>query len=483
MRVVHRVQDKIKILELSISDDRQKLFAKVVPQEEYSNATVEDLVKDISVIAPPELHETAVISDICEELKMSRGCEARRVAKGRESEAGRDGKVVWLVRRFNPSKTNPEGREFSDLFTLGLFENIEAGTEIARIYRPTLGTEGVDIQGKTVAARPGKAFNARGDKSVELKTDPAHENYTSVVAAVSGYVHDEGDSFSVRDTLTISGNLDFTMGHIDFVGNVRVTGDVQKGFNIKARGNIEISGGVLGENLLTSQQSIVVKGFHNGFEKSSVTAKGDYSVGLAHGVNADVGGNIFITKEARDCTFRSGLGVFATNAAVVGGSIWCVKGFEAKILGNDAGVQTIIELRNELEVTRDYRVLIENIRRHEAAVAALELHIGPYLKSRQRVPLLRNQFRVKITALLEKYDEVSRSLEKLREKEKEMRDSKPSGDDSRVNAMSRIYAGVELGAGDARYTFLEAVNGPVSYRREGQHGEWIMDKFQAIKRG
>jgi hypothetical protein len=175
--------------------------------------------------------------------------------------------------------------------------------------------------------------------------------------------------------------------------------------------------------------------------------------------------------------------VFATNAVVVGGSIWCVKGFEAKIVGNDAGVQTTIELRNELEVTRDYRVLIENIRRHEAALAALELHIGPYLKNRQRVPLLRNQFRVKISALLDKYDEVSRSLEKLRESEKAMRDAKPSGDDARVNAMSRIYAGVELGAGDARYTFLESINGPVSYRREGQHGEWIMDKFQAIKRG
>ena len=121
MRVIHRVQDKVKILELSISDDRQKLFAKIVPQEECSNITYEDLVKDISVIAPPELHEASVIGDICEDLRMSKGCDSRRVAKGREPESGRDGKVVWLVRRFNPSKTNPEGREFSDLFTLGLF--------------------------------------------------------------------------------------------------------------------------------------------------------------------------------------------------------------------------------------------------------------------------------------------------------------------------------------------------------------------------
>lgn len=483
MRVVHRVQDNIKQLELSISDDRQKLFAKVTPQEGCQEATIADLVKDISVVAPAELHDMAVIADICDELKLNKGCDARRVAKGREPQTGRDGKVVWLVRRFNPRTTEHEEREFADFFTLGLFENIEAGTEIARIYRPSEGIPGMDVQGKELTARAGKAYTARADKSVELKNDPSHEHYTSVVAAIAGYVHDDGSLLSIRDTLQVPGNLDWSMGHIDFVGHVRVAGDVQKGFHIKARGNIDIGGGVLGENVLTSQQSISVKGFHHGFEKSSVTAKGDYSVGIANGVNADVGGNIFIGKEARDCTLRAGLGVFATNAAVIGGSIWAVKGFEAKILGNEAGVRTVIELRNELEVTREYRVLADTIQRHEAAIAALELHIGPYLKNRQRVPLLKNQFRAKMTALLDKYDEVSQSLGKLREKERAMRESKPAVDDARVNVVSQACAGVELGAGEIRLSFLEGVTGPVTYRRESQRGEWVMEKFESLKRG
>lgn len=482
MRVVHKVQDTVKTIELSISDDRMKLFARVTPGTEYQSVTVDDFIAEISQIAPSELHEIGVIQDICEELRRGKGCDARRVARGREAEPGRDGKLVWLVRRFSSRKESAPEREFSDFFTLGLFENIEVGTEIARIYKPSDGKDGIDVQGKIIPGRAGKAFNAKFDKTVELKTDPERENYLSVVATVAGYVHEEGERFSVRDTMHISENLDWNMGHIDFVGHVKVMGDVQKGFHIKARGNIDIMGGVLGENVLASQGSISIKGFHLGSEKSTVAAKGDYSVGIAQGVSADVGGNIFITKEARDCNLRAGLGVFAANAAIVGGSVWCVKGIEAKFLGNEVGVQTIIELRNELEVTKEYRVLAETIKKHEAAAAALELHIGPYLKNRSRVPLLKTQFRLKIASLLDKYDHVVQSLEKLREREQQMRESKQIKDDARVNIVKRVYSGVELASGHVRLNLKEGVDGPVSYCRHAQHTEWSIEKFQALKR-
>jgi len=483
MRVIHRAQDNIKLLELSVSDDRHKLFARVVPQIDCASASVEDLRKEIELISPPELLEEEVIYDICLELRQNRGCESRRVAKGREPEAGRDGKLVWLVRRFCPGKSSSEEREFADFFTLGLFENIEAGREIARIYRPSAGQDGLDVQGKRIPAKPGKAFNARCDKSVELRSDPAHENYTSVVAANAGYVHDEGEKFSVRDTLHISGNLDWNMGHIDFVGHVKVAGDIQKGFHIKARGNIDILGSALGENVLSSQRSISIKGFHHGFERSSVAAQGDYSVGIAHGVSADVGGNIIVGKEARDCLFRAGLGILASSAAVVGGSAWCVKGFEAKVLGNEAGVTTVIELRNELEVTKEYRVLADMIRKHETAIAALELHIGPYLKNRQRVPLLKNPFRAKMSGLIEKYDAVAQSLDKLREQERSMRESRPVQEDARVNVVGEAFPGVELAAGETRYTLQERVAGPVSYRKPAQQADWVIEKFQGMRKG
>jgi uncharacterized protein (DUF342 family) len=483
MRVIHRVEDTTKKLTLSMSDDRLKLFAKVEPLAEHEKATLEQLLSDITAVTPKDLLEMDVIKDLLSALKRGDGCESRRVARGKLPETGRDGKIVWMVRRFNPEKNEGKEREYTDIFTLGLFENVEAGTEIARIYRPGDGTPGMDVQGKEVPAQTGQAAGRRWERSIELKSDPAHEHYTSVVAAVAGYVHEEGSFVAVRDTIDLRGNLDWNTGHIDFVGEVRVAGDVQKGFNIKARGDIRIGGNVLGDNVLTSGGSITIDGFHLGGGPSALTAKEDYSVGLAQSVTANVGGSIYIEREARDCALRAGLAVFAGDASIVGGTIWCVRGVEAGILGNQAGVTTTVELRNELEVTKEYRDLGENIKKHEAAVAALELHIGPYLKNRHRVPLLKTQFRQKITSLLERYDGVVKSLSKLREQERSMRESKPLQEGARISVREHLHAGVVLMSTASRIEIQESVEGPLSYRRADQSSEWIPDRYQKLTRG
>jgi uncharacterized protein (DUF342 family) len=483
MRVIHKVEDEYKFLELSISDDKQKLFARVEPREKYQGVALDDIVKEIVAVSPPDLIEKDVVRDIAEELRRGKGCETRRVAQGRLPSEGRDGKVVWLARRFCAGSQGSEEREFSDFFTLGLFENIEVGAEIARVYKPATGTIGVDVLGNEVPSKAGKPVSMRWDRSIELKVDPEHENYSTAVALVAGYIHDEGSAVAVRDTLAVPGNLDWSFGHIDFVGHVKIQGDVQKGFHIKARGNIDIRGGVIGENVLTSHGSLSVKGCHLGVGSPSMTVGGDYSVGIAHGVTATVGGNAYIEREARDCSLNVGLAVLAPKAAIVGGSIWCVRGLEAKTLGNEAGVTTIVELKNELEVTKEYRTLATSIKKHETAIAALELHIGPYLKNRRRVPLLKREFRVKISGLLQKYDGVVESLSRLRQQEREMRESKPVQSDARISVSGTLHAGVVLTSGDIRLEIKEDIAGPISFRRPDHQSEWVMEKFQSVKKG
>lgn len=483
MRVIHRVDDPIKLLELSISDDKQKLFARVEPRSNYQEVTFEEVVSAIVSVSRADLIDHDVVQDIVEELRIGKGCESRRVAQGYPAAEGRDGKVVWLARRFSPGAHISAEREFSDFFTLGLFENIEVGAEIARIYKPVSGASGVDAQGNEIFSKVGKPVAVRWDRTIELRVDPAHESYTTAVALAAGYIHDEGTAVAIRDTLNVPGNLDWAFGHIDFVGNVRIGGDVQKGFHIRARGDIEIKGGVIGESVISSQRSIVVRGCHVGTDEFPVTAVGDYTVAIAQSVSANIAGVIFIEREARDCYFNAGVSVIAPKAVIVGGSIWSVHGVEAKILGNEAGLTTSVELRNELEVTKEYRALATSIQKHEAAIAALELHIGPYLKNRSRVPLLKKEFRIKLSGLLDKYDAVVQSLKLLRNKEREMHESKPVQTDARVSVSGMVHAGVVLTSGDAKFEVKEAIKGPISFRRPDQQSEWVIEKFQSIKRG
>jgi uncharacterized protein (DUF342 family) len=483
MRVVHRYQSEQMNLELSISDDKLKLFAKVAPQPKYYEASEAVLMEELLKITQEERVDRDVVKDIISQLHQERGCEGRRVAKGEAAILGRDGKVVWLVRRFREGAAIDSSRELADFYNLGLFENIEAGREAARVYKPTEGRPGVDVTGAPILSKAGKPAADRFDKTLEFKADEQRDDYQTLLAAVSGYAHEESGKVSIRETLVIAGNLDYEMGHIDFIGSVRVGGDVQKGFHIKARGDIEVAGSVLGENQLTSEGSITIRGFHQGGDGSILRAKNNYTVSVVQSVTADVGGNITIQREARDCSFRASAAVIAPQAAVVGGTIWCVKGFEGKVLGNAAGVRTTVELRNELEVTPEYRRVEESIKKHEVAIAALELHIGPYLQNRKRVPLLAAKFKMKITELLNKYDGVQASLTKLQDSIKRMRESKPMEESSRINILGMAYSGLVLNTTAAKFEFKEDKQGPLSFKPEPGGGEWASVSYEPLQRG
>ena len=483
MRVVHRYQSEQMNLELSISDDKLKLFAKVVPQPKYFEASEAVLIEELLKVTQEERIDRDVVHDIIWQLHQEKGCDGRRVAKGEAAIMGRDGKVVWLVRRFRQGASVDSSRELADFYNLGLFENIEAGREVARVYKPTEGRPGVDVTGAPIPSKAGKPVTDRFDKSLEFKPDEQREDYQTLLAAVSGYAHEESGKVSIRNTLVIAGNLDYEMGHVDFIGSVRVGGDVQKGFHIKARGDIEIVGSVLGENQLTSEGSITIRGFHQGGDGSVLRARHNYSVGVVQNVTADVGGNITVHKEARDCSFRASAAVVAPQASIVGGTIWCVKGFEGKALGNPAGVRTVVELRNELEVTPEYRRVEESIKKHEVAIAALELHIGPYLQNRKRVPLLAAKFKMKITELLNKYDGVQESLAKLQESLKQMRESKPMEESSRINILGVAYSGVVLNTTGAKLEFHEDKQGPLSFKPQPGGAEWTPVSYEPLQKG
>jgi uncharacterized protein (DUF342 family) len=171
MRVVHRHQSEQMNLELSVSDDKLKLFAKILPQPLSSGMSETAIMEEILKVTPEHLIEVDVVKDIQTQLRDGKGCEGRRVAKGEAPVLGKDGKVVWLVRRFREGNSVDSSRELADFYNLGLFENVEAGREVARVYKPTGGQAGTDVLGKPIAAKAGKAVDARFDATFEFKPE------------------------------------------------------------------------------------------------------------------------------------------------------------------------------------------------------------------------------------------------------------------------------------------------------------------------
>jgi uncharacterized protein (DUF342 family) len=156
---VHRCNDPRKTLELVLSEDRSKLFASVTPNTEYASVTDGELLEEIRKVTSAELIENAVVRDITIQLRQGHGCEARRVAKGTPPSDSRDGKIVWLVRRYTSDGSPDDSSGFVDSFYLGLFENIRNGQKIARVYKPRLGRTGRDALGKDIPPRAPRPYS------------------------------------------------------------------------------------------------------------------------------------------------------------------------------------------------------------------------------------------------------------------------------------------------------------------------------------
>ena len=75
MRVVHRHQSEQMNLELSVSDDKLKLFAKIVPQPNHGQVSDSAITEELLKISVDNLIEHDVVRDIAEQLRAGKGCE------------------------------------------------------------------------------------------------------------------------------------------------------------------------------------------------------------------------------------------------------------------------------------------------------------------------------------------------------------------------------------------------------------------------
>ena len=67
---------------------------------------------------------------------------------------------------------------------------------------------------------------------------------------------EDSGKISIKPELTISGDLDFRYGNIDFIGKVIVSGDVLQGLNIKAGKGIEVRGVDLAVHVCVAIQAV-----------------------------------------------------------------------------------------------------------------------------------------------------------------------------------------------------------------------------------
>lgn len=371
------------------------------------------------------------------------------IAHAKPPEDGMDGSLVY---HFSQScnlhpKELADGRV--DYRHLGIVQNVRKGDMLCTALPPTEGTPGTDVTGAPIRQQPGRP--------AEL---PVGENTastaggTALIAALSGQISMSGSRINVYPTYVVNGDVDFSTGHIDFVGNVHVCGSVHEGFTVKASGNVEVDGMVDGGSLNAGGDILIHQGAV-GRNLSVCTCVGNFVGNFIESCTIDTGGDVTAASMMHcNVSCAGSIRLVGSRARIIGGVYLSGGDIDAGNIGSPSGALTELrlgevaslkarseQLGKELEVLRARKKRLDEVR------VLVERKKG-IMKEDERQAVLRSSQST--------IDELEKELADKEAKEKEMTAKLEQAGNGRIFARGSICRGTRVVIGGVRDTVHES---------------------------
>lgn len=304
------------------------------------------------------------------------------VAAGRPPETGENGEIIDLYERQKELRFKELHNGSIDFKTLNLITAVEAGTVLCEIRPPGPGRPGKDVYGEAIAPRQGKAAYIPQGSNTVLSPDGF-----LLLAAETGNLVFKNNKFVIDRVYEVRGNVDNSIGNIDFPGDVQILGDVFEGFSIKAKGNVTVYGRVEGASIF-SENNIILQSGMNGMNKGELIAGGNLTSNYLENCTIRIQGDIHADSIVNSNVLCNGsMFVSGKRGAILGGSCSVHKMIEAKSIGGRTNLLTTIVLGVATELIAEKVKIIDEIEALEKSLEYLVKSLD-YLESKlKNIPL------------------------------------------------------------------------------------------------
>jgi hypothetical protein len=205
---------------------------------------------------------------------------------------------------------------------------------LARIKAEIPGKPGIRIDNETLSPRPVKKVSIpTAGCNVSVFKDKNIYTYT---AMASGHARMVFNEMQVNPDYIIPGDLDYTKGNIDFVGNVEVMGTVKSGFKIIAGGDVIVRGDVESDVIIQAKKDITVKNNINcGKNSGKIVAGGNVNAFRVVNSVIHAEGDVFIRDQIMESAIYCDGKFSSTWGKIVGSEIEAVSGIHVNTVGLD----------------------------------------------------------------------------------------------------------------------------------------------------
>jgi len=365
------------------------------------------------------------------------------VAKGDEPTKGVDGYIDYF---FTTDKKSLQPKELADgsvdYRNLNLFETAVEQQTLAIAHPAVPGNDGMNVLGKSIPAEKTKKAPAlpKGKNTKVL------EDGVTLVSEISGRIFYMDGRVSVFPILEITGDVDNSIGNVEFLGTIVVKGSVLSGFTVNAGADVEIEGSVEGAIIKAKGNILLMKGVQGG-GKATIEAAGDINANFIESSTISAGGNITANSIMHSNVRCGGVlklvgkrGLFVGGKAVVGNKI------DAKVIGSNMATVTELEVGVDPVQLEEYKQAVANIEKFNEQFKSNEKVINVLQKTdvskltNDKKKMLMDAIRSKII-LKSKINESQKKVETILPRLKQK--------NGRVSASNIIYSGVKVTINDA----------------------------------
>lgn len=403
---------------VSVSENRMNAFVSVVRAEGTGCTVSRETVMEA-------LEAAGVISGIREDLVLDLVDKAEAgdmiadflVAEGRLP-AGNEAVLKFLV----PIEM---GKQSSI--------NIRKDDVFAEIYNYENDTSlGYDVLGEKLDLEMGSGLQIEIGENIHK--DPQGEK-TVLSAEKNGRLLYDGKSLSIKDRLSVQGDVSLKTGGIKFPGSVDIEGSVLSRVTVSAGENIRISE-VVQDAFVSSDGNLQIGKGIKGGRKAVVRASGTLSFGFAEEANLLSVGDIQVGRAIMLCQVKCNGKIRGQgDSRLIGGVIKAKDGLEIGVIGSERGAKTVISFGQDYLVENQISVVNAELEKLRAFTDKLDEIMERLEKSPDKSKLL--EIRKKKLQTLKMIEKKNLRLFLLKEKFE-------AHFPSEVRILDRIYPGVVI---------------------------------------
>ena len=261
------------------------------------------------------------------------------IAIGTPVVEGENGRLVEYYERELPLEIKIDEDGVADYKYTNYVRQIYKDDVICDIIPPTEGRSGLRVDGVVIqpkAVRPARI--PKGSNTV-VSDDGLH-----LIAAMDGHLEYKNRAFQIRPVLNIQGDVDYSIGNIDFIGDVHIKGDVRENFRVSASGSVTIDGLVEASTVEAGGDLTITRGVV-GDNRALLRSSGCVRVKYLENCVVYAGKGVFADCIMNSQVFSdSSITVTSGRGSIIGGSLTATQAIRATMIGAESGRRTELML-------------------------------------------------------------------------------------------------------------------------------------------